>query len=585
MEGKGKSNVLWGPVKLVCKKRMLSIHNRMEKLYGKENAGLLLERLYFMLGRYGVDGGEAGGGGSRWDGKDVVLVTYPDQVKKKGEPPLKTLGRFCQEHLSGLVSTVHILPFFPWSSDDGFSVMDYREVDRDYGSWDDIRQIGDNFGLMFDLVLNHCSAQGRWFRDYLVGIEPARHYFIEMSPGMDLSAVVRPRTTPLLTEALTREGRSFIWTTFGADQVDLDWKNPDVLFEFLDILLFYISQGCKVVRLDAVAFLWKKPGSNCLHLEETHEVVKLLRDFIEIVAPGVVLLTETNVPNEENISYFGDGRDEAHMVYQFALPPLLLHGLLNGTSEHLRQWAGSLPELSPGCTFLNFTASHDGIGLRPLQDILGEEEITVLVESIEERGGKVSYRAMEDGSESPYELNITYLSALDEPDNPGMGELRFLCSQALALSLQGVPAIYFQSLVGAENDIHGLNATGRHRSINRQKWSESRLKKRLGSPRNRQSAIFQKIRHFLEIRAAEPAFHPSAGQQVLDFGNRVFAVLRQSSNPNSSVLCLYNFTSSKQALPPMENNAATDLLTGDVCPEGGPTMLLPYQALWLRYTI
>ena len=582
MNVNSKSNVLWGPVKLVHKERMMSIHNRMERLYGKENAGLLLERLYFMLGRYGVDSSDQAGD-SLWDEKEVVLITYADQIRKDAEPPLQTLGRFCRDHLQGLVSTVHILPFFPWSSDDGFSVMDYREVDRDYGSWEDIQEIGQDFGLMFDLVLNHCSAQGRWFRDYLVGIEPARHYFIEMNPGLDLSAVVRPRTTPLLTPAWTRDGERFVWTTFGPDQVDLDWLNPDVLFEFLDILLFYISQGCRVVRLDAIAFLWKKPGTCCLHLDKTHEVVKLLREFIEIVAPGVVLLTETNVPHEENISYFGNGGDEAHMVYQFALPPLLLHGLLNGNSRHLREWAQGLPELSPGCTYLNFTASHDGIGVRPLQDILEEEEITDLAEAVELRGGRVSSRTLEDGTESPYELNITYLSALDDPDNPGMGELRFLCSQALALSLQGVPALYFQSLVGAENDIQGMDATGRNRSINRQKWDEAVLLKKLANKRSSSSAIFKKVRHFLEVRSSEPAFHPSASQEVLDFGDKVFAVIRESEDPPSKVLCLYNFTSTTQALPSRKENT-TDLLSGEKCPSGSPTMLLPYQALWLRYS-
>ena len=560
---------------------MLSIRDRIAQLYGVENSLILLDRLYYLIGRYGMDG-MVGESEELWTQEDVVLITYADQVKSEGEPPLQTLERFCTENLQDLINTVHILPFCPWSSDDGFSVIDYRQVAKEYGTWEDVKKLGESFNLMFDLVLNHCSSQSRWFRDFQIGIQPARHYFHERNPGEDLSAVVRPRTTPLLTSVHTREGETFVWTTFSADQVDLNWANPDVLFEFLDILLDYISKGCRIIRLDAIAFLWKKKGTDCLHLEETHEVVKLLRDFLEIVAPDVILLTETNVPHEENISYFGDGEDEAHMVYQFSLPPLLLHGLLEGTSQHLREWAESLPELPEKCTFLNFTASHDGIGVRPLQDILSNKQILALAKKMKQRGGKVSSRTLPGGSESPYELNITYLSALDDPKNPELGMQRFLCSQALALSLQGIPALYFQSLIGAENDLAGLKETGRSRTINRKKWQEFELGKILAHHQTRHSQIFAQIQHLLRIRIAEPAFHPSASQQVLDYGDTLFAILRESPDSESTILCLYNFLDDTQSVPPLKSSAI-DLLTNLEYPEDAPIQLEPYQALWLKY--
>lgn len=569
-------------IKIVSRSHLQVISERLERLYGSDLAPELLERLYFLIGRYGVNGIQTNRT-EKWDESDVVLITYADNVKTDNEAPLKTLDRFCRENIQGVINTVHILPFCPWSSDDGFSVKDYREVEPEYGTWKDVQDLGENFELMFDLVLNHCSSHSRWFRDFQTGIQPARHYFVEMNPKTDLSQVVRPRTTPLLTPAQTREGKTHVWTTFSADQVDLNWQNPDVLFEFLDILLQYIANGCRIVRLDAVAFLWKIPGTNCLHLKETHEIVKLLRDFVEIVAPQVILLTETNVPHEENISYFGNGSDEAHMVYQFSLPPLLLHGLLEQNSRHLREWAESLPELPESCTFFNFTASHDGIGVRPLQGILPHEEILALAETVKSKGGKVSSRTMPDGSSSPYELNITYLSALDEPKNPELGMQRFLCSQALAMSMKGVPAIYFQSLIGAENDYDGLEATGRNRTINRKKWNEFELGEHLADPSSRGAIIFARLKELLQVRATEPAFHPNASQEILNYGDGIFALHRESIDLESKVLCIYNFTATLLQLAPM-NQPMQILTTGETWESGYSYNLQPYQALWLRYS-
>ncbi|MGE9296820.1 MAG: alpha-amylase family glycosyl hydrolase, partial [Puniceicoccales bacterium] len=307
-------------IKYVDQQILARIKKRLRYLYG-DQADQLTERLYYMVGRYGVGTQPPIKPENPWTENDVFLITYADMVQQEGEAPLATFRRFATEHLKGAINTVHILPFYPWSSDDGFSVIDYREVKSDYGNWRDVERLGDDFKLMFDLVLNHCSSQSAWFRDFLVGIAPGDEYFLEMDPATDVSAVVRPRTSPLLTKTITRDGDAWVWTTFSADQVDLNWQNPDLLFEFLDILLLYISHGATTVRLDAVAFLWKELGTDCLHLPQTHEMVKLLRDVCELVAPHVLIITETNVPHAENVSYFGNN-DEAHMVYNFSLPPL-----------------------------------------------------------------------------------------------------------------------------------------------------------------------------------------------------------------------------------------------------------------------
>ncbi|NDH01080.1 MAG: hypothetical protein EBY43_08400 [Opitutae bacterium] len=322
-------------IKHISSTRLKLLRRRLGKLYGVERADRLLDRIYQMIGRYGVGVGlSPSGQSSGLSQQDVVLITYADMVQSKDRAPLDVLREFCSQHLKGAVSTVHLLPFYPWTSDDGFSVVDYRQVHPDYGKWIDIENFSKEFQLMFDLVLNHCSSKSPWFKEFVSGVEPGMNYIMEGDSEADLSAVVRPRSTPLLTPYQTRGGEKNVWTTFSADQVDLDWTCPDLLFEFLDIILFYLSMGCRILRLDAVAFLWKKLGTNCLHLPETHEVIKLIRNFVEVVAPETILLTETNVPHEENVSYFGKG-DEAHAVYQFSLPPLLLHGLLRGTSKHL----------------------------------------------------------------------------------------------------------------------------------------------------------------------------------------------------------------------------------------------------------
>ncbi len=338
-----------------------------------------------MIGRYGV-GTSNSLVRERWSEKDTVLITYADMVTREGCSPLSTLDEFASHRLAESFSTIHLLPFYPWSSDDGFSVVNYYEVAIEYGDWEDVEALGSKFDLMFDLVLNHCSRESSWFKDFVSGIEPARHFFLPIDPKTDLSAVVRPRTSPLLTTTQTRDGEVSVWTTFSSDQVDLNWQNPEVLFEFMNILMFYLHQGVRFIRLDAVAFLWKEIGTDCLHLPQTHEVVKLLHDFADMVAPELILLTETNVPHDQNVSYFGK-RDEAHMVYQFSLPPLLLHALLAENSSYLTAWAKSLKDPPKGCTFFNFTASHDGIGVKPLQGVLPEEEILWLCQKVRERGG------------------------------------------------------------------------------------------------------------------------------------------------------------------------------------------------------
>jgi sucrose phosphorylase len=568
------------------------LQDRLARLYGEQNLPRLLSRLELLAGRYGVGRcppEEPCAG--LWDQRDAVLIAYGDMVSREDEPPLQTLQRFVQRHLEDAVSAVHVLPFFPSSSDDGFSVKDYRQVDPALGDWGQIQSLGQRYRLMVDLVINHVSAQGAWFRSYSNGVAPARDFFIEVEPDTDLTAVTRPRTHPLLRPVQTPYGERFVWATFSHDQIDLDFRNPDVLFELMDVLLFYVHRGARIIRLDAIAYLWKEIGTSCIHLPQTHQVVKLLRDLLELLAPGVILLTETNVPHAENVSYFGDG-DEAQMVYQFSLPPLLLHALETGRSRYLSAWAAALEPPPAGCTYFNFTACHDGIGVRPLEGLLPEAELQDLAQRMEQKGGRVSRRTSADGSETPYELNITYFDALSFPgrrDND-LCVARFLCSQTLMISLQGIPGIYFNSLIGAPNWLVGVEQTGRARTINRRKWGEGELEGLLEDRSDPARRILPAYVRRLQIRAAHPAFHPDGPQQALKLPQAFFGVKRTAPDGSEKILVLANLTTDPQRLGTARlekgfRQTAWHELIGAWRAQGAdlPSLeLAPYQVLWLR---
>ena len=481
-----------------------------------------------------------------WNERDVVLITYGDQIRELSQTPLATLHSFLQQHrLHESINALHLLPFFPYSSDDGFSVIDYRQVDPQLGDWDDIATLRKSFGLMFDLVLNHCSREHASFQKFLAGDPRCRQYFHEIDPGIDLSAVTRPRTTPLLTPFETGRGAVHVWSTFSHDQVDLNFGSPDVLIDMLDVLLFYVQQGARIIRLDAIAYLWKTIGTSCIHLPETHLIVKLMRDLLDGVAPGTILLTETNVPHDENVSYFGDG-DEAHIVYQFSLAPLLLDAFLNSDAVPLQRWLAELEPPRQGTTYFNFTASHDGIGVRPLEGLVSQERLDRLVEAVRDRGGAVSTKRNTDGTDSPYELNITYSSALGETSK-GPTELhirRFLSSQAIMLALQGIPGIYFHSLVGSPNWTAGVEQTERARTINRRKFEQTELEHILSVPHSAQRQVFDGYRTLLETRIRQPAFHPDAAQEFVDVGQpEVIGFLRRAPDETQRILVLANVSS------------------------------------------
>ncbi|MGD1971174.1 MAG: alpha-amylase family glycosyl hydrolase [Desulfobacterales bacterium] len=558
---------------------MEKVKDVLIKIYGEQNAALALERIAPIIQKYGANKRKKT---SYFSQEDVVLITYGDSLKKDGEAPLATLHAFANQYLKGAISNIHFLPFFPYSSDDGFSVMDFLEIDPALGTWQEVAAIGQDFELMFDYVVNHFSSKGQWFQNYLADQKGFEEFAIEVDPATDLSMVTRPRSLPLLSEYKKNDGQTVhIWTTFSADQIDFNFKSLDVLAKMIDVLLFYADQGATILRLDAIAYLWKEIGTNCIHLPQTHEMVKLFRAALDQVAPDVIILTETNVPHTENISYFGDGRDEAQMVYNFTLPPLLFYSFVTEDATILSEWAKGLHLASTDNTFFNFTASHDGIGVRPLEGILEPSEIEKLIEIVKSNDGQVSYKRNPDGTDSPYELNITYVDAILGDTSSTLAD-KFLASQSIQYALPGVPATYIHSLLGSRNWVEGVQETGRARTVNREKLQVEKLISELNNPESFRARVFFPYLNLIKIRKKQSAFHPNAGFEILDTAPKVFGIKRYSQDQTIVALTNISSQSVSVSLPAgAANGPMVDLVTG----EGIDTtaiQLNPYQYLWLE---
>jgi sucrose phosphorylase len=526
---------------------------------------------------------------NHWTENDILMITYGDSIKSPDQKPLNVLYDFMESNLREIITWVHILPFFPYSSDDGFAVIDYLRVNDSLGSWEDIQPFTSNYKLMADLVVNHISSRSQWFENFKLEKNPGKDYFIEINQDFDTSHVVRPRATPLLKEQQTLHDKKEVWCTFSHDQIDLNFHNPEVLLEMLKIIHHYLDKGIKIFRLDAVAFLWKQSGSSCIHLQETHEIIKLFRTLIEFKVPDAIIITETNVPNRENLTYFGNS-NEAHLIYNFSLPPLLIFTLITGDCHHLKTWLMSMPPARMGTTYLNFIASHDGIGLRPIEGLLNEVELNQLVSTMSSFGGRISTRATETSLHKPYEINISLYDALQGTAENGPDKWqfkRFICAHTIMLALEGVPAFYIHSLLGTQNDYKKLENTNQYRSINRHVWDKDELNNKLTAADSHHSRVLNELKHLLSIRKAQPAFHPNATQFTLHLGTSIFAFWRQSIDRRQNIFCLHNISSSHHTVNLSDINLIStddwyDLISNDKIDSSTVSLTLePYQALWL----
>lgn len=518
---------------------------------------------------------------AHWDESDVVLVTYADQFQSDEKKPLPTFNQFYREWLGSIFSHVHLLPFYPWSSDDGFSVIDYHQVASETGEWNDIKELDQSSRLMFDFVCNHMSAKSKWFQNYINQISGFENFFISIDPGVDLSAVTRPRALPLLTPFTLKDNSiRYLWTTFSEDQIDLNYANPVVLLAMVDVLLTYLEKGADYVRLDAVGFMWKAPGTSCIHLDKTHQLVKLFRAIADDVAPGTVIITETNVPHKDNISYFGNGDDEAQMVYQFSLPPLVLYAVKRQNVTALCAWAKSLQLPSSKTTWFNFLASHDGIGLNPLRGLLPEEEILKLVADLQQEGALVNWKNNPDGSRSPYEINVTYMDALTPQSASDSERLaRFLLAHAILLCFPGVPAIYIHSMLGSRNDYEGVERLGYNRAINRQRFQIREIIFKLKDETTLSQHVYCKLSRLVNIRRSSRAFHPDSRFDIDGLTSVVMRITREST-AGERIVALFNISDRNQTIAIDIKNGFE--LISEVNVSGKELTLRPWQVMWIK---
>lgn len=513
----------------------MALSNYLQLIY-PEHANIIEHEILSLIDRWKT---KIKGSYRPIDQRDVCLITYGDSIQKVNQKPLQTLQTFYKHYLADTLSIIHILPFYPYTSDDGFSVVDFRTIDPALGSWDDIDQLRRHVDLMFDAVINHVSKESQYFKHYLEQKPGYETFFTDLDPQLDLSAVTRPRTSPLLTPFKTTHGTKHVWTTFSDDQIDLNYQDPRVLIEVLDVLLFYVFKGARMIRFDAVGFIWKKIGTTCMHLEETHALVKIMRTVIDHVIDGVKIITETNVKHNENISYFGNGHDEASLVYQFPLPPLVVQSYTSGQAIYLMEWLTHLEPTSSDTTFFNFLSSHDGIGLRPIEGIVPDDKKHKMIDILLSRGAKINYRNLPNGQKTPYECCITFTDALSDLGDPDIIRAkRLIGAHMILLSLQGLPAIYIHSLLGSRNDDLGYQKSLINRRINREKLMIDQLEDALSQSNHLRSLVFQGMKHMIQIRKSEPLFHPQVNQKAFPVNAEVFGLMRYDEK--SHVITLVN---------------------------------------------
>ncbi|MBA7532513.1 Glucosylglycerate phosphorylase [subsurface metagenome] len=565
-----------------------TIISKLGFLYGKDKAQNIYKKINELIDKYKKNTASKIPKTDFLNEKDAVLITYGDNIQTTNKNPLQSLFKFADEYLEQAINIIHILPFYPYSSDDGFSVIDYKKVNPALGNRKDIEDIGQKFNLMFDLVANHISSESIWFKEYLKGNPKYDDYFISVDKDTDLSSVTRARTHPLLTKFKRKGEDIYLWTTYSPDQIDVNFANENVLLEIIDVILFYASKRARVIRLDAIGHIWKKLGTSCINLKETHYIIQLIRTVLNEIFPDTLLLTQTNVPHQENVSYFGNGYNEVQLVYQFALPLLVLHTFYTGDAFCLLEWASLIKNVSDKTAFFNVLATHDGLGVVPVKAILTDKEITDIADNIKERGGFVSYKTAENGVKEPYEMNITYYSAIaDSKNSEELNIKKFIASQAIILSLLGIPGIYIHSLFGTKNYLEGVEKTGQKRTINRKKFQYNKLEEDLANLNSRKHKIFTEFMKLIHKRKSEKAFHPNGKQEVLFLKKEVFSLLRTSPDGKEKIIALHNITDNIQKFYFTKNQYGLskkeyfDIISERII-NIEKISLTPYQIIWLK---
>ncbi len=526
---------------------------------------------------------------SSWDQSHCVLITYADTVRKDNERSLITLERVLNRYFLTLSKVLHILPFLKSTSDGGFAVSSHDYLEDRFGNWEDLKNLSNDHILMADLVLNHVSSSHLWVQQFIKSQEPGLSNIFSPSQQKDWSNVIRPRSSSLFSQINTSDGPRYVWTTFGPDQVDLNWQNPRMVLEFLKLLIKYLGNGVKWLRLDAVGFIWKEEGTTCLHLPKAHLIVKALKMQLSNLLNDGVLITETNVPQKENLSYLIP-EDEAHMAYNFPLPPLLLEAVITSRADLLNNWITNWPDLPVNTTMFNFTASHDGVGLRALEGLMSDQRLNDLLISCEKRGGLISHRRLSNGDDKPYELNISWWSAMEDSsrDSKRFQYERFILTQLVVIALKGVPAFYLPALLASDNDIKSFSMSGQRRDLNRERFKYEELSLTLQNDDSNASRNIKFLSKAMEIRSILDSFHPSSQMECLTKDRSDLVAIKRGKN-RKIILAIHNFTENKlnykindlEFLNSISSNVdLKDYLSGKRY-SNLSIVLDPFQVLWI----
>ena len=520
--------------------------------------------------------------------KTTLVICYGDSVYSEKKKLIRVFQSFFQKKLKNYFNTIHFLPFYPSSSDSGFAVKDHYKVDNKLGNWLDIKNISKSSNIMADMVINHSSARGLWFKNFLKKKEPGKDYFLTVDSKFNTSKVVRPRDHKLLKKINIFKKSDYLWRTFSPDQIDLNFRNPSVLIQFIKIMIHLINNGVTIFRLDAIAYLWKENGTKCINLKQTHEIIKLLRNISNLLNIQTTIITETNLPENENLSYFGKN-DEANWIYNFSLPPLLIHAFLFENSSYLNKWSKNLPNTKNENCYLNFIASHDGIGIRPTEGLLNKKTLNNFLARLKKNGSKFSYRKVQNKVKKVYEANITVFNALKKSDYDQKGKFnleRYISAHAIMISFEGIPAIYFNSLFGTSNDEAKFIITGNNRDVNRYRWNLKNITSKLKNNESKQSIFYNKLCNLLNIRRKQKAFHPNAKRLNLNFGPKIYGFKRISKDRKQTIICITNISSQNQKIKVhKENLKFRNLINSKTKIVNKQFLLLdPFETIWLTNT-
>ncbi len=438
----------------------------------------------------------------------IMLITYPDSMGKD----LNDLSFVLNKHFRDIIGGVHILPFYPSSGDRGFAPLTYQEVQKDFGSWEQVEEVAQGYSMMYDFMINHISRSSEYFKDFMENKDSSMYkdFFIrykefwqggEPTDEQVYKIYKRKPKAPYFEVEFKDGTKEKVWCTFDEEQIDLD-VTKEATKEFIrDTLVHLCEKGAAVIRIDAFAYATKKADTSCFFLEpETWELLEFLQD---IVAPyDVIILPEIH----EHYTIQLKLSDKGYWVYDFALPMLVLHTLYSGNSKRLVDWL----KICPRKQFTTLD-THDGIGVVDAADVMSLEEIEQTKEYLFSRGANVKrvYNTMEYNNLDIYQLNCTYFSALGDDDQ------KYLLARAIQFFAPGIPQVYYVGLLAGKNDIELLEKTKIGRNINRHNYTLDEIEQEVQRP------LLKKLYELMRFRNSYPAFggamhiDEAAGSSVL----------------------------------------------------------------------